>query len=139
MRKCYVIFAAAMLLLSSGVDAAGETEKYKDIEIVEPGISVGNRFLARDAYLHMTVKNNGDREIENLAVRISYYGEGGYLIQKNVIKNALNDPVPPGEERSYKTYLRGDFVNRERDQYPYSKKDKVCGFDVKVADVKYGK
>jgi len=137
-HKCCAIFIAAALLLSSGT-AVAENDKYKDVEIVDSSLSKDGRHFTREAFLHIDVKNNGDKLIENLAFKIRYYGDENYLIQKSIINNALNDSIPPGDTRSYKIPLRGDFVSRERDQYPYSKDDKVCRFDVEVAGIKYGR
>lgn len=136
-----LILSALFLSLEAGAvqePAAGQ-EKYKDVEVVESRISIDGMHYTRNAYLHMAVKNNGDKKIDNIAIEISYYGEEDYLIQKALVKNALNDAIPAGEKRSYKIQLRGDFVNPAHEQYPYSKPDKVREFDIKVVDVKYGR
>lgn len=138
-----LIFACVIALLSSGayqaLAAVTIQEKYKDIEIVEPRLAIDGRQFTREAYLHMAVKNNGDKEITNMALQMSYYGDEGYLIHKVVIKNALNDVIGPGETKAYKIELKGNFVNPDHQQYPYSKGEKVRDFDIDIVDVKYAR
>ncbi len=131
-----LIFA---LLVSVQAQAAWEKKNYDDIEITDSRIDKDGRHFTRKATLFMDVKNNGDKEIANMAIMVSYFGEGDFLIQKTIIKNALNDTIPAGQTRSYRIELKGDFVNPARDQYPYSKDVKVSEFDVEVVDVKYSK
>lgn len=111
-------------------------EYIKNIEIKEANIKFDQSEFPPAAYLYMELKNNGDKKIVNLNLEISYYDSEGYLVEKSEVKNALTEATPKGESKKYKIHLKGDIVNIEHEEYPYSKQDKVNGFDVKIKSVK---
>jgi len=88
------------------------------------------------AYLYIELKNNGDRNVANLAFEIKYYDKMDCLIKRAVIKNALNDSLPKNETKKYNIRLRGDYVNLSYENYPYSRQDEVSDFDVKIIGIK---
>ena len=105
--------------------------------MVESAIKMNHQEFPAAAYLYMTLKNNGDRKVSNIALEISYYGKEDYLIMKAVVKNALNDAIPARETRKYKVRLNGDVVNARNEQYPYSRQEEVAEFDIKIRNVKF--
>lgn len=128
-----MIFLMSTVSFVAG-SSAGE-DYTKNIEIVESKISVDHKQFPAIAYLYITLKNDGNKKVSNLTFQISYYSEGGYLMKKAVVKNALNEPIPQGEERKYRIRLKGDFVNIESEQYPYSQNEEVNEFDIKILKV----
>jgi hypothetical protein len=137
-----MFFACVIFLLSliiSPASLAAGDDYTKNIDIVEASIKKNYKEFPVLAYLYLTLKNNGDRKVSNVILEVSYFGEENYLIQKTIIKDVLNDIVPQGESRNYRIRLRGDFVNIENEQYPYSKNEKVDEFDIKIIKVRFAK
>ncbi|MFA5143520.1 MAG: hypothetical protein WC522_05080 [Candidatus Omnitrophota bacterium] len=142
-RKYFPTISAAVIftcllssLFSSSAGGAEDKDYINNVVITNETIDIERSKTPILAYLYITVNNNGGRKIANLALEMSYYGEGGYLIKKVIVKDALNDPVPPGQARRYKVCLRDNFVNEKNEQYPYSRIGEVVEFDLKVAAVK---
>lgn len=108
----------------------------KNIEAGETNIKIDQAELPRIAYLYIELKNNGPRRIANLTFEVSYYDHEGYLIEKSVVKNALTEAIPKGQTRKYKIRLKGDVINTEHEEYPYSQLGKVNEFDIKITNVK---
>ena len=136
-NKYHKIFICSIFLFFLGVMKAEGDEYIKNIEIAEANISVNHQEFPAVAYLYIKLKNNGDRKVSNVTFEIIYYGEEGYLIKKAIIKNALNDAIPPHEIRKYRVRLNGDVVNARNEQYPYSQEDEVGEFDLKITNVKF--
>ena len=134
-NKYHKIFICSIFLFFLGVMKAEGDEYIKNIEIAEANISVNHQEFPAVAYLYIKLKNNGDRKVSNVTFEIIYYGKGGYLIKKAVIKNALNDLMPAGESRKYKVRLNGDVVNARNEQYPYSQQEEITEFDIKIISV----
>ena len=135
--KYHIIFICSIFLFSLGVMKAEGNEDVKYIEIAESAINIDHQEFPPVAYLCITLKNNGDRKVSNVALEISYYGKEGYLIKRAIIKNALNDTIPAREIRKYKVRLNGNVVNVRNEQYPYSQEDEVGEFDLKITNVKF--
>ena len=135
--KRYTIFVCLMVLSYLSIGWSTGKEYIKNIEIGESDIKLDRSELPAVAYLYMELKNNGDKKISNLTFEISYYDTEGYFMEKSVVKNALTETIPEGEARKYKIRLKGDIVNIERAQYPYSQQGKVDGFDIKIISVKF--
>jgi hypothetical protein len=135
--KCrYIaIFACLSFFLFSGIEEARGGDSVKNVEITESEITVDHKQLPFVAYLHIALKNNGDKKVSNLTLRISYYDEENHLIHKAVVKNALNEAIPPKETREYKIRLSGDYFNSKNEQYPYSRPNEVDEFDVEILNV----
>jgi hypothetical protein len=108
----------------------------KNIEIKDSRIIVDYNTLPYAAYLCIELQNNGDKNVANLNFEISYNDTDGYFLEKAVLKNALKEALPREETRKYKIRLKGDVVNIEREQYPYSQPNKVGDFKLKIIDVK---
>lgn len=136
-HKCYITFICAMFLFFIGTMTADGDEYIKNIEIAEAAINIDHNEFSPVAYLFITLKNNGDRNISNVAFEIKYYDKEDYLIKRVVIKNALNDTMPGGEARKYKVRLNRDVVNVRNEQYPYSHEDAVAEFDIEIINVKF--
>jgi len=136
-KRCRIIFICSIFLFFSGIMKAEGDEYTKNIEIAESAINIDHQEFPPVAYLYITLKNNGDRKVSNVAFEISYYGKEGYLIKKAVVKNALNDAIPAREIRKYRVRLNGDVVNIRNEQYPYSQEEEVDEFDVKIANIKF--
>ncbi|MFA4982177.1 MAG: hypothetical protein WC592_06910 [Candidatus Omnitrophota bacterium] len=137
---CRAIFTCAvffMLFLSA--DPAKGEDYAKNIEVAEADIKINYQEVPAVAYLYLTLKNNGSRNVSNLNFKIGYFGEGDYLMHKAVVKNALNIMLPKGETRKYKVRLRGDFNNERYEQYPYSRSAEISDFDIKIINVKIAK
>lgn len=115
---------------------AVENDYIKNIDIADSDIIMDHQQFPAAAYLRVTLKNNGDRKISNLAFEIRYYDEADYLIQKAVLKNALNEPLPEGKTGKYKIRLKGDIVDIENAQYPYDQSNKIERFELKITDAK---
>ena len=111
-------------------------EYIKNIEMGESSIKIDQSELPPVAYLYIELKNNGDKNVSNLTFEITYYDPEGYLLEKSVLKNALTEVMPKRETRKYKIRLKGDAINTEHEEYPYSQLNKVNGFDIKIAGVK---
>ena len=126
-----------MLLLSLSAKSIMAEEAIKNIEIGEADVRFDQKEFPPVAYLYIELKNNSDKKVSNLTFEISYYETEGYLIQKSVLKNALTEAMKKGETRKYKIRLKGDIVNTEHEQYPYSQQNKVNGFDIKITSVKF--
>lgn len=137
-NKYSIIFICLMLLLSLSAENAMAEEYIKNVAIGDTSIKFDQSEFPPVAYLYMKLKNNGDKNISNLTLEITYYDSEGYLIKKSAVKNALTGAMPKGEERKYKIRLSGDIVDTEHEQYPYSQQDKVNGFDVKITGIKFG-
>ena len=111
----------------------------KDIEIIEAVINFSQNEFPHVAYLRMELKNNGDKNIANLNFKISYYDTKGYLIRGVVLKNKLTEAIPPGKARKYKIRLNCDVFNERNEEYPYSQRDEIDNFDVKILNVKFAR
>jgi hypothetical protein len=133
----HIILIGFIFLAAPGILKAEERDYIKNIEIMEDSIDIDHHQLPYVAYLCVTLKNNGDKKISNLTFEICYYGKEDCLVQKAVIKNALNEAIPKGEVRKYRIPLSGDFVNIEHEQYPYSQSDKVNEYDIKIKNIKF--
>ena len=136
-NKWRIILICSIFLSSLGVLKAEGDDYIKNIEIAESSIKIDHQEFPPVAYLCLTLKNNGDRKIYNIAFEITYYGKEGDMIMKAVVKNALNDPLPDVETRKYKVRLGGDVVNERNEKYPYSQADAVAEFDIKIRNVKF--
>ena len=134
--KRYIIFICAIFLFSLVIPQARGDDYIKNVEIKESDINFDCHQCPPVAYLYITLMNNGDKKVANLSFEISYYSEGGYLIHKAIVKNALNETIPPKESRKYKVLLRGDFFNVQYEQYPYSQNEKVGDFHIKIINAK---
>lgn len=134
-----IVFICLILLMSLTAGGAMAEDYIKNIETGEARIESGHNEFSPPAYLCVEFKNNGDKNIANLTFEISYYDQGGYLLKKSVIKNALIEAIPKREARKYRVRLKGDFVNTAHEQYPYEQHDKVSEFDIKIIKVKFGK
>ena len=130
-----LLLAACLLYPAIGMTA--DTEYTKDVEITEADINVDHHELPPVAYLDMTVVNKSGRNIANLTVDISYYGENDVIVHKIRVKDILNEPIPAGKTKEYDLRLKGGFFNIANEQYPYSRQDKISDFDVKIVAVKY--
>jgi len=137
MNKVLAIFFLLAFLLHPDTAMAIEDEYIKNIEITEADINVDHFKLPYVAYLAMTITNNGDRKISNMAVEIKYFKYGDLLMHKSVIRDVLKEPISPGGTKKYNIRLNGDFANTKNEQYPYSSPDKVTDFDIKIITVKY--
>lgn len=135
-HKYSIAFVCIIFLSLSGAGQALEENYIKNIDISEADIIMDYQVFPVTAYLCVALKNNGDRKISNLSFEIKYYEEGDYLLKKVMVKNALNDDIPPGEIQKYKIRLNGDVVNLNNAQYPYDQSNKVDAFDIKITDVK---
>lgn len=125
------------LCLTTQIAIADEGKDYiGNVEIAQADINFDYNMHPVVAYLCTELKNNGSKNIANLTFEINYYDEDGYPIKKAVLKNALTEPIPQGEARKYKIRLKGDIVNIEREQYPFSMASSVDDFKVKIIDVK---
>lgn len=131
------IAAAACLFISLIVasQAIAAKDNLKDVEIVESDIRFEKNEFPRLAYLYADIKNGASTGVANLTLEISYFDEEGFPINKAVIKNALYEPIGPGQTKKYKIKLKGRGFNDNSDQYPYSYKYSVGSFDVKVLSV----
>ena len=109
------------------------------IEVVDTAIKFAQDEVPHVAYLYMTLKNNGDKKIENLIFEIRYYDEEECLIKKAVIKNKLTEEISPKETKKYKIRLRGDVFNERNEEYPYTKGGEFDSFDVKILNVKFSR
>jgi hypothetical protein len=125
-----------MLLLCSGTKKAAAVEYTDNVEVGEADIRVDRNERPPIFYLIMEFKNNGDKKVSNLNFEISYYAKEGYLIKKVLMKNALTEEIPQRESRKYKIRLRNDFFDDKNEQYPYSRKNEVAEFDIKITNVK---
>lgn len=137
-KHCIIGIYIIFLLCSAAKIVMADTGKeyIENIEIVESSITFDYDAHPVNAYLCMELKNNGDKNVSNLTFEVSYYDEGGYLIKKAVLKNALTEALPQGEDQKCKIRLKGDIVNIEHEQYPYSRSSNVHEFKVKITDVK---
>jgi hypothetical protein len=136
-NKYYIIFLCSMLLLCVSAEKAMGEEYIKNIDIGESDIKIDQTEFPPVAYLYLELKNNCDKKISNLTFEISYYDTEGYLIKKATVKNALTEAIPKGETRKYKIRLNGDVMNIEHEQYPYSQRDEVNEFDIKIKSVQF--
>ena len=135
-NKYLIVFVCLIVLLCLTAERTMAEEYIKNIEIGESDIKIDQKEFPPAAYLYIELKNNGEKKISNLTFEISYYDMEGYFIEKSAVKNALTEPIPKGEARKYKICLKGDIVNTEHEQYPYSQHDKVNEFDIKITKVK---
>ncbi len=87
------------------------------------------------AYLYIGLRNDGNEKINNLNLEISYYTNEEFLIEKDVVKNALNESIPPGEERKYKISLGYDGTFSDV-HYPFDQDSSLHHYKVKITDVK---
>lgn len=130
-----------MLLPLSGIAAASTkatTDDYiKNIEIVETDIDYDQQEFPPAAYLRLTLKNGGDRNVSYLAFEVKYYEEGDYLIKKTIVKYKLSEVMEGGQTQKYKIRLKGDIVNLTFAQYPYAQANKVDSYDLKIVDAKF--
>lgn len=138
-RKYLIIFAFLALTLFPGVNVAAVEEGVKDVEVTDASIKFAQNEPFHSAYLYMELKNNGDKDIDNLNFQINYYDAEECLIKKVVMKNKLTDILPAKGTKKYKVRLRGDVFNERNEEYPYSQKGDVDDFDVKILDVKFSK
>jgi len=129
------VFICAILLLSAAAKDASGDERAKDVEIAKADIYIDYQQLPAAAYLCVTLKNNSDRKVSKLNFEVRYYDEEDYLIQKAIVKNTLNEAVPPGETGKYRIRLKGDIVNIDNEQYPYDQASRVARYDVKIIKV----
>lgn len=136
-NKHLITLICITLLLSAGEGLSREEDYIESIEIIESGIDIDRQQFPAGAYLCVTLKNNGDRAISNLNFQVKYYDEEDYLIQKAIVKNGLNEDLPPGEIRKYKMRLKGDIVSIANAQYPYERSNEVSRLDVSVISVKF--
>ena len=136
-NKYPIIFVCVIFLLCLGSKRAMGEDYVKNIERGEASIDFNQNEFPHAAYLHIEFKNNGDKKIANLTFEISYYDEEGILIEKVVVKDALTETMPKGEKKKYRIRLKGDIVNIEHEQYPYSQQERVKGFDIKIISVKF--
>ncbi len=134
-----IFFICAIFLLSCGTVEAGDKDYIKNIEEIDAEIDIDHQQFPAAAYLCVTLKNNGDRKVSNLAFKIEYYDENDYPIRKAVIKNALNRSLLPGETQKYRIRLKGDIVNIANEQYPYERSNEVEKFDTNIIDIKLAK
>ena len=134
--KCHIVFICFILLLFPRTVKAEGDDSIKNIEIIDDNINIDNHQFPSVAYLYITLRNNGDKKISNVTFEIRYYEEGGYLIQKAVLKNALNEAIPKAEVRKYKIRLKGDIVNTDNEQYPYSQHNEVDEYDIKIINAR---
>jgi hypothetical protein len=109
----------------------------KGIDIVEADINLDQSEFPTAAYLCLELKNNTDKNISELTFGINYYEAEGYMIKKVTVKNKLIEILPKGESRRYKIRLKGDVVNMENEEYPFSKQNKVSEFDIKITGIKF--
>lgn len=136
-HKYRVILICSIFLLFPGTIKAKGDDYIKNIEMTDSAIKIDRQDFPHIAYLYITLKNNGDKKVSNVSFEIGYYGEGGYLIKRVTVKDALNDIIPGGETRKYKVRLNGDVVNVRNEQYPYSQGDVVAEFNIKITNVKF--
>lgn len=136
MRNITIAVMCAAVLALSGMSNAAPDDYIKKIDIVETEIDIDNTHFPFIAYLFATLKNNSDKKVSNITFQVSYYDKDGCLIKKAVVKNALNDPLPVAETRKYRIKLKGDVVNIEQEQYPFSQSDRVSDYNVKILSVK---
>ena len=134
----YSIILISLMILSCLNTQKVMGEDYtKNVEVGEMSIKLDRNEFPPLAYLYIELKNTGDKKISNLNLEISYYGSDSYLIKRAVVKNALTEAIPKQESRKYKICLKGDVINPAHEQYPYSVRDKVSEFDVKVINVNF--
>lgn len=139
-KNKYSILLIWLMLLSCLSARPVMAEDYaKSVEVVRGDINFSQTEFPRVAYLYMELKNNGDRDIENLNFRITYYDKEECLIKKVVMKDKLNEPIPSGESRKCRVRLKGDVFNVKNEEYPYSEKEEVGEFDIKILNVKFAK
>ena len=130
-------------MLCAGWKNAADEEYVKNIEIGDASIDFNLHEFPVIAYLRAEFKNNGDKKISNLTLEIKYYDDESFLLEKAVIKDALTEAVPKGEaipkgeKVKYKIRLKGDIVNIEHEQYPYSQQEKVSRFEIKIISVRF--
>lgn len=140
LRKIFgvCLLAIAVYMIISPGKAVSAGEYAKDIEVIEAAVNFSQNEFPRIAYLTMELKNNGDKNIANLDIEISYYDAGGELIKKVSLKNRLTENIPSGEARKCRIRLKGNVFNERYEEYPYSRHGEVERFDVKISNVKLG-
>ena len=131
-NKYYVICALSLLLFCLSAPMATAETYIKNIETGEAKINIDPNEFPPAAYLYVIFKNNGDKNISNLTFEISYYDREGFLIKKAVVKNALNESIPKGGSVKQRIRLNCNAFNARNEQYPYSQRDKVSEFDIKI-------
>lgn len=132
-----VLFVFMIFLSCFGGSPAVAEDGVKDLEIIEGAINFSQNELRRNAYLYMELKNNGDKKIANADFVISYCDTKGYSIKKVVLKNRLNEAIPPGETRKYKIRLNYDVFNDRNEEYPYSQRSEIGDVDIKILKVRF--
>jgi hypothetical protein len=131
-----VAFLCLAILLLSGAAVSAAGEYMNNVAIGETDIKIDQSEFPPVAYLYVELKNSGDKKIANVNFEVSYYDAEGYLLQKAVLKNALTKAMPQKGALKYKIRLKGDVLNTEHEEYPYSQLNKVGGFDIKITGVK---
>jgi len=136
-KNKYLFILMLSISLSCLTAGKGMAEDYiKNIEIGDSSIKMDQKEFPPAACLYIELKNNGDKKISNVTFAINYFDTEGYSLKKVVVKNALTEAIPKRETRKYKIRLKGDVVNIEREQYPYSMQGKVGEFDIKIISAK---
>ena len=131
-----VAFLCLAILLLSGAAVSAAGEYMNNVAIGETDIKIDQSEFPPVAYLYVELKNSGDKKIANVNFEVSYYDAEGYLLQKAVLKNALTKAMPQKGALKYNIRLKGDVLNTEHEEYPYSQLNKVGGFDIKITGVK---
>ena len=132
-----IVFCVLFSFFVEKGEPAGES--VKDVEVMDSTIVFSQNKFPHVANLCIELKNNGDKNIANLDLEVSYYDKDDYLLKKVVLKNKLTESIPSGEARRYKIALNGDVFNERNEEYPYLRSSDVGEFDVKVLNVKFSR
>ena len=141
-----MILWAGLMLLGAAAVFAGD----RGVEVTRVSIESGARQLGPDGtdngdkVLHIQLWNKGLRLAKNLDLEIEYYAKDGSVIQTGVVKKALNVPIAPGGEKSYRVPLArynktlfGSLDMKSQGQYPYDRDQDLDGVKVRTQNVKF--
>ena len=137
-KSSLVPLVLSAFLLCSFDGVAATKEAADDIEVVRSDISFTLNEFPRAAFLNVGLKNNSPKEIKNANLEIIYYDADGNVVKKIVLRNRLTSSIPAGQTKEYKIRLKGDFVNERNEEYPYTERDSVEEFEVRVAHGGFG-
>lgn len=93
---------------------------FKNIEIVSTAIDFKG-YYKNEPYLSIKIKNNGDKNLRDLTLQITYYDDEEYLIKRAYIK--ISEGILATEKRRFKIRLYAE-------EYPFSQREQIEYFEI---------